>query len=299
MGADVAAGWPQARAIFEEADDVLGYPLSTRVFTGEQAALDQTALTQPALYATSIAILRAVQAEVPHLPVCAAGHSLGELSALTAAGALDFAPGLRLVAARARAMTEAGERTPGAMAAVLGIEAEALRAACAQASAETGRVVVVANDNAPGQLVVSGAAAALARLVALAKAGGARRVIPLAVSIAAHSPLMVDAAAAFAQAVAETAVRAPRFPVFANTSAAPLADADAVRRELTAQLTGPVRWTETVRAMRAAGTALMLEIGPKDVLTGLLRRIDEHARGMAVNNAESLHTVVHNLSIER
>lgn len=289
MGADVAAAYPAARAVYAEADAVLGFALSDLCFTGPEADLNATLNTQPALYVTSIALLRALQTEFPDWqPAAAAGHSLGEITALTAAGALGFADGLRLVRERGRLMTRAGERQPGAMAALLNLDADAVRAVCQQASADTGGIVVLANDNCPGQIVISGETAALDHALVLAKAAGAKRALKLAVSIAAHSPLMASAAEEFAGALAAIPFAAPTIPVYANVDAAPLTTADAIRAELEAQLTQSVRWTDSIRAMIAAGITDFYEIGSKDVLTGLLKRIDAAANGTAINSAAAI-----------
>lgn len=289
MAADFARAYPAAHATFAEADALLGYTLSDLCFNGPQARLDETEITQPALYVCGVAILRALQTDYPDaMPVCAAGHSLGEFTALTAAGALSFADGLRLVAERARLMRDAGAVSPGGMAAVLGLEADALAAVCAQAAAQTGGALVIANDNCPGQLVLSGDAHALEAGMTLAKEAGARRVIPLAVSIAAHSPLMQPAADALSRMIAATAFTDPRCPVIGNVSAAPLPDVAAIRAELNQQLTQTVRWSASVQAMIAAGAERFVEIGPKDVLSGLVRRIDRTKTAVALNSVEAL-----------
>lgn len=296
MGEDIAASYPSARETFAQADALLDFPLSRLCFHGPEDQLNNTFNTQPALYVTSIATLNALRSLKPDLmPRCAAGHSLGELTALTAAGALSFEHGLRLVRERGRLMAEAGEARPGAMAALLGLDAAVVRSICEQASAETGAVVVLANDNCPGQIVISGEIPALERALALAKEAGARRAVKLAVSIASHSPLMAPAAQQFAELLAEIPFHAPAFPIYGNVTAAPLAGAEAVRHELAVQLTSPVRWTETIRAMAAAGVRHFAEIGPKDVLTGLLKRIDETLTGISVNSVEALHSAVDTL----
>lgn len=289
MGADFAREYAPARAIFERADALLGYGLSALCFSGPDEALNATAVTQPALYVCGVAMLRALEAEHPGLtPACAAGHSLGEFTALTAAGALDFDDGLRLVAERARLMGEAGAAHPGGMAAVLGMEVEALAEVCARASDQTGEPLVVANDNCPGQVVISGGLKALDAGLELAKAAGAKRAVKLAVSVAAHSPLMAPASEALNRSIAATTFHPPRCPVYANVTAAPLTTVEAIRDELARQLTQPVRWTATIQAMRAAGVGRFIEIGPRDVLTGLLKRIDREAAGAALNSVEAL-----------
>jgi [acyl-carrier-protein] S-malonyltransferase len=288
MGRALAERYPTARAVFAEADAELGVGLSRLCWEGPDELLTETFNAQPAILTHSVAVLRVLaEAGAPH-PDYVAGHSLGEYSALVAAESLAFGDAVRLVRERGRLMQSAGARTPGGMAAVLGLERAALDEVCAEASAASGAVVQVANDNCPGQLVISGARSALERAAELARARGARRVVVLPVSIAAHSALMRPAAEAFAAAVAGTPIQAPRIPVIGNVDAAPLADVPAIREELVAQLTAAVRWTASVRALRAAGVERFVEIGPKDVLTGLLKRIDPEARGLAVGEPEQL-----------
>lgn len=289
MGRDVAEAFPVARDTFAEADDLLGFNLSALCFNGPDDALAQTDVTQPALFVTSLAILRALRSLVPEAqPACGAGHSLGEITALAAAGALSFSDGLRLVRERGRLMRAAGETNPGAMAALLGLDAPAVRDVCAAVSAETGGVLVLANDNCPGQIVISGDVAAVDAGIARAKEAGAKRAVKLNVSIASHSPLMAEASRAFAGALAETPFDEPDYPVYANVTAAPVSGPDAIREELTVQLTRSVRWTESVQAMIGAGARTFVEIGSKDVLTNLLKRIDGTAVGVNLSTAEAL-----------
>ncbi|MGQ9909654.1 MAG: ACP S-malonyltransferase [Candidatus Flexifilum sp.] len=289
MGAELARQYPIARETFAEADDILGFSLSDLCFHGPEADLNATVNTQPALYTAGIAALRVLNALVPdRKPFAVAGHSLGEFTALTAAGALDFRDGLRLVRERGRLMAEAGDQQPGGMAALLGLDADVVRAVCQQASAETSAVVVLANDNCPGQIVISGQHAALERALELAKAAGARRAVRLAVSIAAHSPLMAAASQAFDEALARTPFTAPQVVIYGNVTAQPVTTVDEIRAELGQQLTSSVRWTESVQAMIAAGVTEFIELGAKDVLTGLLRRIDANASGMAVYDTATL-----------
>jgi [acyl-carrier-protein] S-malonyltransferase len=292
MGKDIADAYPAARAVFDEADSILGYPLSKLCFEGPESDLNDTYYTQPALYVTSLAILRALQTAQPLSPACVAGHSLGELTALVAAKAFSFADGLRLVQTRGRLMREAGERSPGAMAAVIGLDAAGVAALCERASAESGGILVPANDNSPGQIVISGEVAAVDKAVELGKSMGARLVRKLAVSIASHSPLMREAADQFAAALAEIAIQAPRLPVYANVTAAPVITPDAVRHELATQLTQPVRWTESVQAMIVAGMTTFVEVGSKDVLAGLIKRIDANAVTHNLDTAARLQTFI-------
>ncbi len=289
MGRDLAAVYPAAAAIYQRADELLGFAFSTLCFEGPEEALNDTINTQPALYVTSLATLAALRAALGEIqPKFAAGHSLGEFTALAAAGALTFEDGLKLVRARGRLMKEAGEKSPGAMAALLGLDAEQVRQLCAEASAAVGGVLVLANDNCPGQVVISGDNQTLDTALEMAKTAGAKRAVKLAVSIAAHSPLMESAAATFRAVLAETSFQSPKLAVYGNVSAEPLDSADAVRAELDAQLTQSVRWTESVRRMIADGALQFLELGPKDVLTGLLKRIDSSKVGIALNSAKAL-----------
>lgn len=292
MGADVAAAYPVARATFDEADTILGTNFSDLCFNGPEDILNDTINTQPALYVCSIAILRALQSEIPAMqPACAAGHSLGELTALAATGALNFADGLRLVRERGRLMKQAGETHPGAMAALLGLDAAQAKAVCEQAEAQTSGRLVLANDNCPGQVVISGDIAALDLALELAKTAGAKRAVKLAVSVAAHSPLMASASAEFQQAIAATTLNTPAVPVYGNVNTAPLNTIEAIQIELNNQLTETVRWTESVQAMIAAGITRFIEIGSKDVLTGLIRRIDRNVTTITINNVESLRAL--------
>jgi len=283
MGLEQAQHRPIFRGVFLRADALLGFPLSQQCWYGPAEALNDTLNTQPAIFTHSLAAYEMVKLseELP-APAFVAGHSLGELSALCAAGALTFEDGLRLARERGRLMKEAGERAPGSMAAVIGLDAQTLEAVCREASARHHPGVVVANDNAPGQIVISGGKEAVAAATELAKAKGAKRVIPLNVSVASHSPLMAEAAEAFAQVVARTPVAPAQVPVVANTTARPITHPDDIRAELVAQLTAPVRWVESVRAMHQAGVTLFVELGPKDVLCGLIKRIVEGVETRAI-----------------
>jgi [acyl-carrier-protein] S-malonyltransferase len=288
MGQDLYEAYPEARATFNQADKVLGFALSELCFNGPEETLNDTINTQPAIFVTSVALLRALEGGKLHAPAFVAGHSLGEYSALAAAGAMDFASGLRLVRERGRLMEEAGERSPGGMAAVLGLETETVNEVCRQARKETGGVIQVANYNSPGQIVISGDFRARDVAIELAKAEGAKKVVPLAVSIAAHSPLMECIVDEFRQAVKATEFRTPTVPVVANVSAAPLTSVEALREELVQQLTSPVRWVESVQYMIGQGVAEFVELGPKDVLTKLMRRIDKNVQAMNVEDVTAL-----------
>ncbi len=272
-------GLPAAAEVLQAADAQLGYALSDVMAAGPPEMLNDTVHTQPALFVHSLAALAALRAARPDIqPRFVAGHSLGQLTALTAAEALTFADGLRLVHLRGQLMKAAGEAAPGGMAAILGLSLAAVETVCQQAS-RPGEPVQVANDNCPGQVVISGAKEAVERAVSLAKAAGARRAVPLAVSIAAHSQLMEPAREAFAQALAETPFAQPAVPVVGNVAAVPLTTAEAIRDDLRAQLTARVRWTESVAWMAEQGVQTFVEVGAGKVLSGLVRRI---ARGTKV-----------------
>ncbi|MCS6847671.1 MAG: ACP S-malonyltransferase [Anaerolineae bacterium] len=283
MGLEQAQHRPIVKGIFARADAALGFPLSQRCWYGPEAELSDTINTQPAIFTHSVAMYEMVRlsGEI-EAPAFVAGHSLGELSALCAAGALAFEDGVRLARERGRLMKEAGERAPGSMAAVIGLDADALRDACEAASQQHTPGVVVANDNSPGQIVISGGKEAVATASAIAKAKGAKRVVPLNVSIASHSPLMADIADDFARIVEATPIAPAAVPVVANTSARPISHPDDIRAELAAQLTSPVRWVESVRFMHAQGVTHFVELGPKDVLCGLIRRIVEGVETRAI-----------------
>jgi [acyl-carrier-protein] S-malonyltransferase len=291
MGADLVAQYPEAEATFALADELLGFALSDLCFNGPADALNDTYNTQPALYVMGIALLRLLNAAFQDelRPAFVAGHSLGEFTALTAAGALGFTDGLRLVRERGRLMNEASQRAPGAMAAILGLEADVVRDLCAEASQQTGKTLVLANDNCPGQLVISGDKEALDAALPLATERGAKRAMPLTVSVASHSPLMEAITPDFRAVLDNTPFGAPAIPVIGNVQAAPLTSASTIRAELGDQLTSTVRWTESVHYMRARGIEQFIELGPKDVLNGLVKRIDRAAERVSLNNVESVN----------
>jgi len=290
MGRDLYETYAEARALFDEADSILGFPLSKLCFEGPKDELNDTINTQPALLTVSVALLRILELDQLS-PATVAGHSMGEYTALVAAGALDFADGPKLVRERGRVMKEAGGQNPGGMAAVLGLEAETLDEICQMASQETGGIVQLANYNSPGQIVISGHKEALGRALELANERGARRVIPLAVSIASHSPLMRSAAQALADIVAQVDFHQPRVPVVANVTAAPITTAAEIREELVGQLTSTVRWVESVQYVIAQGVTTFVEIGPKNVLTGLIRRIDKSVRTVNVGDVAGVEAL--------
>lgn len=289
MGQALAQRYPVARETFAEANAILGFDLARLCFEGPADVLTDTRNAQPALLTTSIAALRVLQQERADLPAPAwvAGHSLGEYSALVAAGSLAFADAVRLTRARGELMALAGELRPGSMAAILRLEDAQVVEICTRAAAESGDVVQVANYNAPGQVVISGGTAGVAAAAAAAKAAGGR-VIPLAVSIAAHSALMAPAVEPFAERVAATPFARPTIPIIGNVKAAPLTTGDDIRSELVAQLTASVRWTASIQAMVAAGVTRFVEIGPGNVLTGLVKRIAPQAETANVGTPEDL-----------
>lgn len=264
---------PVARALFDAADAQLGFSLTSLCFNGPEEVLTDTVNQQPALFVVSMATWAVMQAQGWDWPAFVAGHSLGELSALAMAGAMSFADGLALVRRRGELMKEAGERQPGAMAAILALEAAQVEGICAAASGKNGRFVQLANDNCPGQLVISGDETALAEAMALAEAAGARKVVKLPITIAAHSPLMGSAAAAFAEAVDATPIQATRVPVIANATGLPMQTPAEIRAELKAQLTSPVRWTDSINYLTVRGVETFVEVGAGDVLLGLVKRI--------------------------
>jgi [acyl-carrier-protein] S-malonyltransferase len=288
MGRDIYEASTAARELFDRADATLGFALTRLCLEGPEEALTATENAQPALLTVSVALLAALSERVgegrrrrggeesgallpPHplTPSHMAGHSLGEYAALVAAGAIDFPTALRLVRRRGQLMAAAND---GGMAAIIGLDEQVLEQICRDVSAG-GAPVVIANYNSPGQLVISGAIPAMEQAGALAKEHGAKRVLPLKVSAAFHSPLMRDAAEGLAAAVAEAAIADVRTPVISNVTAEPLVTADAIRRELIAQVTSPVRWIASVRQMADAGVDTFVEVGPGGVLTGLIKRI--------------------------
>ena len=275
MGKALHQAHPEALAVFSQADKALGIPLTQICFEGPEDILTDTVNAQPAILAVSVAAIKAMKAQgVYTRPAFVAGHSMGEFSALVAAGSLPFIDALHLVRERGRLMKLAGERSPGGMAAVIGLDLATLEAACDAARQETGGVIQVANDNCPGQTVISGDKESLNLAMKKAEAARARKVVPLAVSIAAHTPLMAVVAGEFAAAVDAAPIGNASVPLVANVSASPITRADDIRAELKAQLTSSVRWTDSMRFVVTQGVARVVEIGPKSVLTGLMRRID-------------------------
>lgn len=280
MGRDLAERFPEARAAWEEADDVLGFALSRLAWEGPEDELTRTDNAQPALLAHSVAAWRALSARVDLEVVGAAGHSLGEFSAHCAAGTFGFADALRTVRRRGELMAESGDARPGTMAAVLGLDDEVVEGVCREASGAGEGIVVPANFNAPGQVVVSGDVAAVERASALLVSAGARKVTGLNVSGAFHSPLMETAAEGLRARLDAVAVRDPAFPVVSNVTASPAESAAEARALLVEQLTSPVRWTASVRTLLGLGPTTLLEVGPGKVLTTMLKRIERDAAAM-------------------
>jgi [acyl-carrier-protein] S-malonyltransferase len=287
MGKDLADAFPIARATFEEADERLGIRLSRIAWEGPADVLTRTENAQPAILVHSVAVWRVVAERCAGRVAMAAGHSLGEFTAYVAAGALAFGDAVALVRRRGEGMAEAGRQRPGTMAAVLGLDDDAVRACCAEAS-EGDAVVVAANFNAPGQVVISGHVDAVARASELARARGARRVVPLPVSGAFHSPLMAPAEDGLRAALETTPFADPAFPIVSNVTAEPVTTAAQARALLLRQLTAPVRFADGVRRMREAGVATFLELGPGNVLSGLAKRIDRDAETRALGTADEV-----------
>lgn len=273
MGRELAEQYPVAKETFDEADSILGVSLSQLMWNGPAEELNETMNTQPALYVHSIAAWRIFSVLIAPKPATVAGHSLGELSALTASGALSFSDGLRLVRTRGELMKRAGELNPGGMAAILGVDIPTLDQICAESSTAD-EIVQVANDNCPGQVVISGHKSALERAMAAAKAAGAKRAMPLAVSIAAHSPLMDSIQAEWNAAVDACDIQTPVIPVVGNVYAKPMLAADELRADIKAQMQSRVRWTESVQLMLGNGINTYVEAGTGEVLLGLIKRIE-------------------------
>lgn len=286
MGRDLYDGFATARGIFEQADDALGFSLSAVCFEGPEDELKKTINAQPALVTVSYACL-ATARETGKLPeaACVAGHSLGEYTALAAAGALDFADTVKLARERGRLMHEAGLRQPGTMAAVIGLDQEVLEDVCRETD------TVIANINCPGQLTVSGAVDNVARAVELARERGASRVVPLQVSAAFHSPLMQPAVEGMRELLPTVDFRDPTVPVIANTTGQPLTSGEAIRTELLDQLTTSVQWQRTIEFMIASGVGSVIEIGPGRVLTGLMRRIDSDIKTTNIGDADAIRAL--------
>ncbi|BBK31696.1 malonyl CoA-acyl carrier protein transacylase [Allostella humosa] len=284
MGRELADAFPAARLVFEEVDDALDQKLSRLMFEGPESDLVLTENAQPALMAVSVAVVRAIESEsgrsLADLGICVAGHSLGEYSALAAARAFTLADAARLLKRRGQAMQKAVPVGAGAMAALLGLDLEQAQAVAAEAA--EGQVCDTANDNAPGQVVVSGDREAVERAVKLAAGRGAKRAILLPVSAPFHCALMRPAADVMAEALGQVALAPPTLPLVANVSAAATSDPDTIRRQLVEQVTAMVRWRECVLALRERGATAAVELGAGRVLSGLVKRIDRELATQAV-----------------
>ncbi|MGX9375025.1 ACP S-malonyltransferase [Pantoea ananatis] len=286
MLADLAAAYPAVEATFREASDVLGYDLWQLVSQGPAEELNKTWQTQPALLAASVAIYRVWQQQGGQLPALMAGHSLGEYSALVCAGVLNFADAIKLVELRGKLMQEAVPEGTGAMQAIIGLDDAAIAKACEESA--QGQVVSPVNFNSPGQVVIAGNKEAVERAGAACKAAGAKRALPLPVSVPSHCALMKPAADKLALTLENITFSAPAVPVINNVDVKAEMDADAIRHALIRQLYSPVRWTESVEAMAAQGVTQLIEMGPGKVLTGLTKRIVDGLSAAAVNDTASL-----------
>ncbi len=302
MGADIFATSAAAKRVFETVDESLGFPLSTLCFEGPEEILRKTINAQPAIVTVSLAYLAAFQEALspsssswstPLTPDFTAGHSVGEFAALVVASALDLKETARLVRERGRLMDAEETACPGGMAAVIGMEAEALQEVCQEATRQSSAEqsshpgqgqVIVANYNAPGQIVISGEQSALALAGELAKAHGAKRIIPLSVSGAFHSPVMYPAVDGLAQALTTTGLRDAALPVISNITATPLTKAEDLRSELSKQLAAPVQWIRTIEHLSGAGITTFIEIGPGQALTGMIKRIVKGVRMINIGN---------------
>jgi [acyl-carrier-protein] S-malonyltransferase len=284
MGLDLYESSPAARQIFDTADRVLGYELSRVCFEGPEDKLRDTEQAQPAILTASIACLAAAveSGAIVERPAFTAGHSLGELSAIVAAGGMSFEDGLLLVRERARLMAEAGRQQPGTMAAILGLDEAAVREVCAEADAD------VCNLNLPAQTVIGGTREAVAKAIELAKARGAQRALELNVSGAFHSRLMQPAAAKMADVLAKARIEDPNVPIIANSSATLLRDAAVIRAELSVQVARPVLWHQSITLMTEAGVTSLIEFGPGKVLTGLAKRLAPEAKLANISSSADL-----------
>ncbi|TCS88844.1 [acyl-carrier-protein] S-malonyltransferase [Anseongella ginsenosidimutans] len=276
MGKELYENSPQAKELFEHGNDIIGFRITDIMFSGTEDALKQTNVTQPAIFLHSVALARSAGAAFD--PAMAAGHSLGEFSALVAAGALSFEDGLQLVIARANAMQKACEKQPSSMAAILGLEDKIVEDICSGIQ----ETVVPANYNCPGQLVISGTVEGVEEACRKLTEAGARRAVILSVGGAFHSPLMEPARGELEKAIQDTSFTRPVCPVYQNITAQPASDPDIIKKNLVAQLTGPVRWTQTILNMIAGGADAFIETGPGNVLQGLVRKTDRSVSAAAI-----------------
>ncbi len=290
MLAELAAQFPVVEETFKQASEALGYDLWQLVQQGPAEELNKTWQTQPALLAASVAIYRVWQQQYPHLqPTVMAGHSLGEYSALVCAGVIDFQDAVKLVELRGKVMQQAVPEGTGAMYAIIGLDNDAIIKACKDA--EQGEVVSAVNFNSPGQVVIAGSKAAVERAAAACKEAGAKRALPLVVSVPSHCALMKPAADQLSVSLESIAIKTPNIAVINNVDVKTESEANAIRSALVRQLYSPVRWTESVEKMAAGGVEVLVEIGPNKVLTGLTKRIVDSLQAAAVNDSASLAAV--------
>ena len=288
MGRDLYDNVDSARAVFQQADDALGFPLSRLCFAGPEDELRQTVNTQPALVAVALACLQATRSlngsSLP-APAFVAGHSLGEYTALAAAGVFDFAAAVRLARERGRLMHAAGQASPGSMVAIIGLDEAILAEICQQTD------TCMANINCPGQIVISGATANVTRAMDMAKTKGAARAIPLQVSGAFHSPMMQPAVDGMTEFISSFSFQKPSIPVVGNTTAEPVTTAESVRAELLNQLCNPVQWQRSIEYMINQGVSTFIEIGPGKVLTGLIKRINREVKTINIGDLEAISSL--------
>jgi [acyl-carrier-protein] S-malonyltransferase len=293
MLAELAGAYPTVTQTFDEASESLSFDLWRLVQEGPAEQLNQTHNTQPAMLAAGVAVWRIWQLECGPAPVVMAGHSLGEYSALVCAGALGYADAIRLVADRGRFMQEAVPEGDGGMAAILGLDDDRVRQVCAEAAES--EVVEAVNYNSPGQVVIAGSKAAVERACTLAKAAGAKRALPLAVSVPSHCALMKPAADRLRERLAMITMHAPQIPVLHNVNVEEISDPQGIRERLSQQLYSPVRWVETIQAISDRGIHSLVEAGPGKVLSGLNKRIDRKLTSLAVYDTKGLHTAMEEL----
>lgn len=288
MATQLLEGSSSAKALFQATDDILGLPLSRIIQEGPEELLNDTAVTQPAILAVTVALWQEIEGHLGGRPAatCVAGHSLGEFSALTVADALSYQDAVRLVRRRGEAMAAASQGAPGGMGVILGLDDLEVQAIVDTVNADEPGVWI-ANLNCPGQVVISGRQGPLESALALATQRGAKRAMPLAVSVASHTPLMGDATQALAEALDDVALQTPWAPVLCNAWARPIQSPDEIRQALLEQLTHPVQWTRSVERMAGMGVRAALEVGPKSVLGGLIRRIAPDMRRLAVTDLDS------------
>ena len=299
MGRELAEAFAEARLVFEEVDEALGQKLSHLMFEGPEADLTLTENAQPALMAVSLAVVEVLKKQggldIAKAARFVAGHSLGEYSALCAAGTFTLADTARLLKLRGRSMQKAVPVGQGAMAALMGADLEAAQAIAAEAAAETGKVCAAANDNAPGQVVISGDAVAVDRAIAIAATKGFKRAVKLPVSAPFHCPLMQPAADAMAEALAGVAMQAPVVPVVANVVARAISEPDEIRARLVEQVCGAVRWRESMLYIKGEGVDTLVELGAGKVLTGLAKRIDKELAGISVQSPADIESFLKTL----